>query len=134
MNCCITPNFQTKWSDGHGGRIYRHDPRALQAYAEDACEAIDQWRDWRCLTGPVLVIRGMVSDALLDETVLQMLDRPGTTAMYVPATGHTPALSDILQIGFVRQWLLGQGPEAPFTCLLPPGSPRHLFRTAPAAA
>lgn len=126
--------FQTKWSDGHGGRIYRHDPRALQAYAEEARQAIDQWQDWQQLTGPVLVIRGMVSDALLDETVTQMLDRPSTSAMYVPETGHTPALSDAHQIGFVRQWLLGQGPSAPFTCLLPPGSPRHLFRTAPVAA
>ncbi len=123
--------FQTKWSDGHGGRVYRHDPRALQAYAEGATESIDQWEDWAKIDAPVLVIHGMVSDALLDETVAQMTEKPGVTAMEVPKTGHTPALSDANQIHFVLQWLLGRGPEGSFTCLLPPAQPRHLFGASP---
>lgn len=123
--------FQTKWSDGHGGRIYRHDPRALQAYAEDATDAINQWDDWNALDRPILVIHGMVSDALLAETVTEMVARPGVSAMEVPDTGHTPALSDVNQIHFVRSWLLGQGPDDNFSCLNPPAGPRHLFGGQP---
>lgn len=125
--------FQTKWSDGHGGRIYRHDPRALQAYAEEATRSIEQWDDWATLDKPVLVIHGMVSDALLDETVDEMVRKPGVSAMHVPDTGHTPALSDANQIHFVRQWLRGEGPDADFSCLNPPSTPRHLFGGAPPA-
>lgn len=124
--------FQTKWSDGHGGRIYRHDPRALQAYAEDAMNSIDQWADWGSIETPVLVIHGMLSDALLDETVAEMARKPGVMIMEVPETGHTPALSDANQIHFVQQWLRKQGPDGNFSCLLPPATPRHLFGAAPA--
>jgi len=126
--------FQTQWSAEHGGRVYRHDPRALQAYAADATGSIDQWDDWRTLDLPILVIHGLLSDALLLETVQQMLEKPGVAAMHVPETGHTPALSDAYQIHFVRSWLLGHGPDAPFTCLLPPATPRHLFTSAKPAA
>ena len=126
--------FQTQWSAEHGGRVYRHDPRALQAYAADATGSIDQWDDWRTLDVPILVIHGLLSDALLLETVQQMLEKPGVVAMHVPETGHTPALSDAYQIHFVRAWLLGHGPDAPFTCLLPPATPRHLFTSAKPAA
>ncbi len=126
--------FQTKWSDGHGGRIYRHDPRALQAYAEEATHGIDQWADWTRLDSPILVIHGMVSDALLPETVEQMAAKPGVTVMEVPQTGHTPALSDDNQIHFVRQWLLDGLPDAAFTCLLPHSQPRHLFGAPPIPA
>jgi len=123
--------FQTKWSDGHGGRIYRHDPRALQAYAEEAGNSLCQWDDWARIQRPVLVIHGMVSDALLDETVAEMVRKPGVVAMEVPATGHTPALSDDNQIRFVRSWLRGEGPEADFCCLNPQATPRHLFGSLP---
>ncbi|WP_051511392.1 alpha/beta fold hydrolase [Skermanella stibiiresistens] len=123
--------FQTQWSDGHGGRIYRHDPRALQAYAEDAQVSLDQREDWDKLSLPILVLRGMVSDALLPETVEEMITKPDVTAVFVPNTGHTPSLSDANQIHFLREWLLGRGPDAHFTCLNPPSTPRHLFGAAP---
>ncbi len=126
--------FQTQWSEEHGGRIYRHDPRALQAYAASAHVSIDQWADWHALRMPILVIHGLMSDALLSETVQEMLQKPGVVAMHVPETGHTPALSDAHQIHFVRAWLEGEAPSASFSCLLPPASPRHLFTAAKPAA
>lgn len=125
--------FQTKWAEGQGGRIYRHDPRALQAYAESAVESLDQWEDWQRLACPVLVVHGLLSDALLNETVLEMARRRDTTIMRVPHTGHTPALSSDNQIGFIRSWLSGDGPEGEFTCLNPQVGRRHLFGPAPAA-
>jgi len=123
--------FQTKWSDDNGGRVYRHDPRALQAYAEQAQSSLEQWDDWNQVDMPILVIHGMVSDALLPETVDQMARRPGVTVMEVPETGHTPALSDDNQISFVTGWLAGDGPEHHFSCLNPPARARHLFTAAP---
>lgn len=126
--------FQTQWSNEHGGRVYRHDPRALQAYAASATDSIDQWAEWQALDMPILVIHGLVSDALLLETVQEMVQKPGVIAMHVPETGHTPALSDAYQIHFVRTWLLGAGASGSFTCLLPPPTPRHLFTAAKPAA
>ncbi len=123
--------FQTKWSDANGGRIYRHDPRALQAYADEAGISLDQWSAWESLDMPVLVVHGMVSDALLEETILRMTARPGVVAMHVPDTGHTPALSDANQIHFLRQWLLCREPQGDFTCLNPPAPARHLFEGTP---
>lgn len=119
--------FQTKWSDGHGGRIYRHDPRALQSYAEEAVESLDQWEDWERLACPVLVIHGLLSDALTPATVAEMTRRRATVAMHVPETGHMPALSTDNQVHFIRSWLYGEGPDGDFTCLNPPAAPRHLF-------
>lgn len=123
--------FQTEWSDGRGGRVYRHDLRALQAYAEQAQNSLEQWGDWASLQGqPVLVIHGMVSDALLPDTVAQMIERPNTTLMEVPDTGHTPALGDENQIHFVTEWLRGGGVDGHFCCLNPPTPVRHLFSSA----
>ena len=63
---------QTKWSDEEGGRIYRHDVRALQAYQRDAQESLDQWSLWERVRCPVLLIHGMLSDALLAPTIKRM--------------------------------------------------------------
>jgi len=56
---------------------------------------------------PVLVIHGMLSDALLPPTIKRMQDNPLVRVMHVPDTGHTPVLSDRNQNWFINQWLLG---------------------------
>ncbi len=98
---------QTKWSDEENGRVYRHDVRALQAYRHDAQESLDQWRHWERVRCPVLVIHGMLSDALLEPTVKRMQRSPNVSVMHVPDTGHTPVLSDRNQNWFIHQWLNG---------------------------
>jgi len=104
---------QTKWSDEEGGRVYRHDVRALQAYRADAQESLDQWRLWSRVKCPVLLIHGMLSDALLPPTIKRMRENPKLTVMHVPDTGHTPVLSDRNQNWFIHEWLRGhaQGRE-----------------------
>jgi pimeloyl-ACP methyl ester carboxylesterase len=104
---------QTKWSDEEGGRVYRHDVRALQAYRADAQESLDQWRLWSRVKCPVLLIHGMLSDALLPPTIKRMRENPKVTVMHVPDTGHTPVLSDRNQNWFIHEWLRGhaQGRE-----------------------
>ena len=108
---------QTRWSDEEGGRVYRHDVRALQAYRADAQEALDQWTLWRKVRCPVLLIHGMLSDALLPPTIKRMQQNEKVTVMHVPDTGHTPVLSDRNQNWFIHEWLCGRAESRAWTVL-----------------
>ena len=108
---------QTKWSDEEGGRVYRHDVRALQAYRADAQSSLDQWKLWRRVHCPVLLIHGMLSDALLPPTIERMKIGHDVTVMHVPDTGHTPVLSDRNQNRFIHDWLMGGIDAAEWTVL-----------------
>jgi pimeloyl-ACP methyl ester carboxylesterase len=108
---------QTKWSDEEGGRVYRHDVRALQAFREDARHSLDQWGLWEKVRCPVLLIHGMLSDALLPPTITRMKRAHNVTVMHVPDTGHTPVLSDRNQNWFIHEWLMGRAQTREWTCL-----------------
>jgi pimeloyl-ACP methyl ester carboxylesterase len=97
---------QTRWSEEEHGRVYRHDVRALQAYRADAQESLDQWSWWKRVKCPVLLIHGMLSDALLPPTIERMKLNPKVTVMHVPDTGHTPVLSDRNQNHFIHEWIM----------------------------
>ncbi len=96
---------QTKWSDEEGGRVYRHDVRALQAFRTDAQNSLEQWRFWDKIRCPVLLIHGLLSDALQPRTIDRMRKNRSLEVMHVPDTGHTPVLSDRNQSWFIRYWL-----------------------------
>lgn len=96
---------QTKWSEDDGGRVYRHDVRALQAYRADAQESLVQWEHWNKICCPVLLIHGMLSDALQQRTIERMQRTRPLEIMHVPDTGHTPVLSDRNHGWFIRSWL-----------------------------
>jgi len=100
---------QTRWSDEEGGRVYRHDVRALQAYRRDAQTSLRQWGQWAKVRCPILLIHGMQSDVLSQSTIRRMSPGERLTLMHVPDTGHTPMLADRNQISFVRDWLLDIG-------------------------
>jgi pimeloyl-ACP methyl ester carboxylesterase len=100
---------QTRWSDEEGGRVYRHDVRALQSYQIDAQRSLQQWSSWERVRCPILLIHGMRSDALLPHTIRRMQRKSNVSVMHVPDTGHTPVLADRNQIWFIRDWLLGTG-------------------------
>ncbi|HXF79053.1 MAG TPA: alpha/beta hydrolase [Usitatibacter sp.] len=108
---------QTRWSDEEGGRVYRHDVRALQAFRADAQESLDQWRPWGHIHCPVLLIHGMMSDALLAPTIRRMKENHNVTVMHVPDTGHTPVLSDRNQNWFIHEWLMGRMDTREWTVL-----------------
>jgi len=116
---------QTRWSDENLGRVYRHDPRALLAYRRDAQSALDQWAAWARLRCPVLVLRGLQSDALLPATVARMQRSRPITLANIPDTGHTPVLCDRHQTRTVLEWLRGELP-APLSLSIP-----HARRRAP---
>jgi pimeloyl-ACP methyl ester carboxylesterase len=98
---------QTRWSEADGGRIYRHDVRALQAYRSDARESLRQWSQWERIGCPIMVIHGLQSDVLIEPIIRRMRRDKALTVMQVPDTGHTPVLADRNQIWFIRDWLLG---------------------------
>jgi pimeloyl-ACP methyl ester carboxylesterase len=98
---------QTRWSDEDGGRIYRHDVRALQAYRASARQSLQQWVQWKKVRVPMLLIHGMQSDALFPATIERMSQGKDITLMHIPETGHAPLLADRHQIAFVREWLNG---------------------------
>jgi pimeloyl-ACP methyl ester carboxylesterase len=108
---------QTRWSDEEGGRVYRHDVRALQAYKRDAQHDLDQWELWKKVRCPVLLIHGLLSDALLPPTIRRMRVEHDVSVMHVPDTGHTPVLSDRNQNWFIHEWLMGRH-CAPEWCVL----------------
>lgn len=81
--------------------------RALQAYRRDAQRSVQQWQQWQQVHCPLLLIHGLLSDALLPPTIERMQRRKNITIMHVPDTGHTPLLADRNQTHFIREWLLG---------------------------
>lgn len=102
---------QTRWSDEEGGRVYRHDARAMQAYKTQAQKSLMQWRAWAKVDCRVLLIHGLLSDALLGSTIRRMAQGKMISVVDVPATGHTPLLADRNQIATIRQWLDGELPD-----------------------
>ena len=103
---------QTRWSEEDAGRVYRYDIRAMQAYRRDAQKSLRQWHHWEKVRCPALLIHGMLSDALLPETIARMKKTRPISVMHVPDTGHTPVLSDRNQTAFIRDWLLSKGDAA----------------------
>lgn len=103
---------QTRWSDEDGGRIYRHDVRAMQAYRREAQRSLVQWELWKEVHCPILLIHGLQSDALLAPTIRRMSIGKNISVMRLPDTGHAPLLADRNQIWFIRDWLLGSGHAA----------------------
>ncbi len=126
---------QTRWSDDEGGRVYRHDVRALQAYRRDAQRSLQQWSAWRQVQCPLLLIHGLQSDALLPSTIDRMQRGKPIAVMHVPDTGHTPLLADRNQTWFIREWLLGshraQGHWTVLHALPRKPYPGHPVRYAP---
>jgi pimeloyl-ACP methyl ester carboxylesterase len=117
---------QTRWSDEEGGRVYRHDVRALQAYRANARTSLQQWSQWQAVDCPVLLIHGMQSDALLAPTIERMSRGKRITLMHLPDTGHAPLLADRHQIAFIREWLQGLHPvDAQWSVLHSPARERH---------
>jgi pimeloyl-ACP methyl ester carboxylesterase len=95
----------TRWSEENGGRIYRHDPRAMLAYRQEARRAVDQWSSWASVSAPVLMLHGMESDALDAATIERMREVHPMTIAHVPGAGHAPSLCHSAQVQCVVQWL-----------------------------
>jgi pimeloyl-ACP methyl ester carboxylesterase len=121
---------QTRWSDDEGGRVYRHDVRALQAYRTSARTSLKQWAQWSKVNCPLLLIHGLQSDALFPATIERMSRDKPISVMHLPDTGHAPLLADRHQIAFIREWLEGRhAPGVEWSVLHAP--PRERLPTTP---
>lgn len=97
--------WMTRWSEADGGRVYLHDPRAMQAFRRDARQSLKQWQQWRCIDCPVLLIHGLQSEVLLPSIIARLRRGHDVLVAHVPLTGHTPGLSDSNQIVCIGLWL-----------------------------
>ncbi len=107
-----TTYHQTQWSAADDGRIYRHDPRALIAFRDEAHQNVNVWSSWWQLRQPILALHGMESDVLRPPTLRRMMQRRDLTVIHIPDTGHTPVLDNPDHIHFIRTWL-NDSPHAP---------------------
>ncbi|MXZ80083.1 MAG: alpha/beta hydrolase [Gammaproteobacteria bacterium] len=99
-------HHKTRWSNEENGRVYRHDIRAMLAYRSEATRSLDQWSYWDQLQCPVLLLHGLESDAMLDETIDRMKSNPQLSVIHVHDTGHTPSLSDGDLNRKIAEWVL----------------------------
>lgn len=113
----------TRWSEADDGRVYRHDPRAMLAYRDEARRVPRQWEAWQRVRCPVLLLHGLQSDMLSLPTMLRMRAAHPLTLAHVPATGHAPLLNDRNQTATIAAWLAGALP-APTELSIPLARPR----------
>ena len=126
---------QTRWSEADGGRVYRHDLRALLAYRIMAQSDLDLWAVWARVRCPVLMLHGLQSDALTAETVARMQEVRDFSCVEIPDTGHTPALSCANQLALIAAWL--DDPTAfggPLSLRAERPSARTIFPSGPPAS
>lgn len=99
-------HHKTRWSEADGGRVYRHDLRALLAYRLEAERSLDLWEEWGRVRCPVLLVHGSLSDATPMETIERMRGHDEFSVIHVPGAGHTPSMSDARLIRDVAEWVV----------------------------
>jgi len=85
---------------------FRYDPGIALPFRAGPLADVDLRPFWNAVRGPVLLVRGEDSDLFTPEIHVEMLRRPGTESLVVPATGHAPMLMDEAQADAVRDFLL----------------------------
>ncbi len=94
-------------TDGQYSLMY--DPAIALPFKSEPMQDIDLWDTWDRIRCPVLVLRGIESDVLLEETAAEMQRRgPPTEVVQFRDIGHAPALMAKDQIDTVCNWLLRQ--------------------------
>lgn len=90
------------------GRIVMHyDPAIMRVFAEHA-DAYEMWPVYEAITCPTLVLRGAVSDLLLEDVAEDMTRRgPKAQLVTIQGCGHAPALNVPDQIALVEGFLGG---------------------------
>ncbi len=88
------------------GKITPHyDPAMVRQFIVHPND-YDLWEEYDALDMPTLVLRGVDSDLLLQETAEEMTRRgPRAQLAVIPGCGHAPALNVPEQINLVRNFL-----------------------------
>ncbi|MCW5600271.1 alpha/beta hydrolase [Nitrosomonas sp.] len=94
-----------KFSDGTYG--FNYDPSVSISFQKYGAQDLDLWNYWDPLCTPTLVIRGLESDVLMDDTSEAMKIRgPKANIIDLPNVGHAPMLINREQIAIVKNFLL----------------------------
>jgi pimeloyl-ACP methyl ester carboxylesterase len=90
------------------GKVTPHyDPNMVRQFVVHP-DDYDRWQDYDALEMPTLLLRGVDSDLLLQETAEEMTRRgPRARLEVIPGCGHAPALNVPEQIELVRTFLAG---------------------------
>jgi pimeloyl-ACP methyl ester carboxylesterase len=90
------------------GKVTPHyDPNMVRQFVVHPND-YDRWQDYDTLEMPTLLLRGIDSDLLLQETAEEMTRRgPRARLEVIPGCGHAPALNVPEQIELVRTFLAG---------------------------
>ncbi len=95
-----------------GQWVQHYDLRIAQPMSAQTPESIRSsedmlWAAYESIRGPILIVRGMLSDLLTAETAGDMLRRnPRATLHEVPGVGHAPTLRCDSQIDPIERFLL----------------------------
>jgi pimeloyl-ACP methyl ester carboxylesterase len=101
----LTEHNARREADGTWAMNY--DPGIADAFAAWRLQDIDLWSLWDRVACPVLAVRGMESDVLLEHTAQEMTRRgPRARLIELPGIGHAPTLMAPDQIQAVRDFLL----------------------------
>ncbi|HVL76151.1 MAG TPA: alpha/beta hydrolase [Noviherbaspirillum sp.] len=89
------------------GKVTPHyDPNMVRQFIVHPHD-YDRWADYDALDMPVLLLRGVDSDLLLQETAEEMTRRgPRARLEVIQGCGHAPALNVPEQIALVRNFLM----------------------------
>lgn len=104
----LTRNVFTE-QDGRWGKHY--DLRIAEPMSKESPETIKAseallWPAFNAFPGPVLIVRGELSDLLTTDTVQKMLEQNAQAQLFtVPGVGHAPTLRSDDQISPLEQFL-----------------------------
>ncbi len=91
------------------GRFKLHyDPAIVEPFKEFSAEDVELWQFYTAITCPVLLLHGIESDLLSQETAKKMTKTgPKATLIDYADAGHAPSLMVEEQISDIDAWLAG---------------------------
>ncbi|MFM0218223.1 alpha/beta fold hydrolase [Paraburkholderia caledonica] len=102
----------------NGTWLFRYDPRIAQPFAATTEETAKLgeaalWHSLASFQGPVLVVRGELSDLLSRETVARMVETGhAVSSVEISGVGHAPAFLSADQIDIAKRFFIGNGGDA----------------------
>lgn len=89
-----------------GDLALNYDPDIAHPLRQPLAD-VDLFPVWASVICPTLILRGALSDVLLEETATRMMnENPHAELVEFPGIGHVPPLMSQDQIDIVRSWLL----------------------------
>ena len=103
---CHITRHSVAWHASRERYVMLFDPQIVRAFRNPWHYSLDLWKYWTGIEVPILVLRGVKSDMLPSDLVLEMVRRnPRTRVHEVEGCGHAPPLMSLEQIKPVVDFL-----------------------------